>query len=162
MIKKIFPLLTSILIVGGCSNTEEVTLQTGTITIVATGPLFEGSNTGTYAWDLIVEDYISGISGAEDIKEARLQSVTLSSSNIDLVSDLTLQMAGEHTGMQKVAYMDSEGQIQVADKQKNLASFFSDNHRTIVADFNINDDWYDDFEIKAELVFTLQVSTKNN
>jgi hypothetical protein len=162
MIKKIILLFTSFIIATACSNTEEVVFQTGTINILASGPLFEGSNTGTFDWNLIMEDYIAGISGAEDIKEARLQSVVLKSTHMNLISDLTLQMAGENTGMQKLAYMDGEGKIQVANKQKNLASFFSDNHRTIVADFNINDDWYDDFAIEAELIFTLQVSTKNN
>ncbi|MCH8546024.1 MAG: hypothetical protein LAT54_04770 [Cryomorphaceae bacterium] len=143
----------------GCSTSEEVKWSTSTLTVTATGPLFEGSNTGTYEWDIDLTKAIDGIEDLSQLSEARLIEIKVSAEEPDMVEDVTIQLAGEKSGMQKVAFMDGSGKIQVAEKQENLASFFQDKYPTVVADFNLLDDWFDDFIFDVELTFTFKIKS---
>ncbi len=143
----------------GCSPSEQLEWSTSKVTISAAGPLFEGSNTGTFDWSFDLVEEIEGLDNMENILEARLLSIELYPEDVDVLEDVTIQLAGEKTGMQKIAFMNSDGSVQVADKQENLASFFLDNYPTLVADFNLLDDWFDDYIIEAKLVFELKIKT---
>lgn len=144
----------------GCSSSEEVKWSTESLTVTAAGPLFEGSNTGTYEWDIDLTKAIEGLNDLSQLSEARLVDISVKAEDPDMVEDVTIQLAGEKSGMQKVAFMDGSGKIQVAEKQENLASFFQDKYPTVVADFNILDDWFDDFIFDVELTFTFKVKAQ--
>lgn len=146
-------------VLASCSSSEELEWSTSSVTISAVGPLFEGSNTGTFEWSYDLVEEIDGLDNLEDILNARLVSIELTPDDVDVLEDVTIQLAGEKTGMQKIAFMNADGNVQVAEKQENLASFFLDNYPTLVADFNLLDDWYDDYNIEAKLVFLFNVKT---
>lgn len=143
----------------GCSPTEEVEWSTETLSITATGPLFEGSNTGTHGWKTDLTKAIDGLDDLKNLVEARLISIEIKPEDVDVLEDVTIQLAGEKTGMQKIAFMSAGGVVQVANQQENLASFFLDNHPTLVADFNMLDDWFDDYIIEAKLTFLFKINT---
>ncbi len=153
-------ILSLTILLFGCSSSEEVKWSTESLTVTASGPLFEGSNTGTYEWDIDLTKALEGLDDLSQLSEARLLDITVKAEDPDMVEDVTIQLAGEKSGMQKVAFMDGSGKIQVAEKQENLASFFQDKYPTIVADFNILDDWFDDFIFDVELTFTFKIKAQ--
>ncbi|MCC5917930.1 MAG: hypothetical protein JJU02_11460 [Cryomorphaceae bacterium] len=158
--KKFFIAALGFILFQSCSPTEQVEFHSGTITLTAMGPLFEGSNTATFEWDIDMLKMVSGLEDVNDIKKARLTEITISIEDAALVENLTIQLASKNYGMQKVGFMDAVQNVQVADKQENLASFFQDEYPTVVADFNILEDYYDDFVIEAELMFELTLTAK--
>ncbi len=153
-------ILSLTILLFGCSSSEEVKWSTESLTVTASGPLFEGSNTGTYEWDIDLTKALEGLDDLSQLSEARLLDITVKAEDPDMVEDVTIQLAGEKSGMQKVAFMDGSGKIQVAEKQENLASFFQDKYPTVVADFNILDDWFDDFIFDVELTFTFKIKAQ--
>ena len=148
-----------ITIFSACTSSQQMEWTTDKVSIVATGPLFEGANTGTFDWSFDLAAALEGLEKVEDLMEARLVSIELIPEAAEVLEDITIQLAGEQAGMQKVAFMDAAGNIQVAEKQENLASFFQDNYPTLVADFNLVEDWYDDYSIEARLTFSFKVRT---
>jgi hypothetical protein len=159
MKKLVFALFVGALLVS-CSATETHTLDTDFLTLTAEGPLFEGNNTATLDWN--VEDGFWGENlHPSMIKSAKVAALKVEVQSIDAgIRDITIQLAGQNLGMQKIAFFDESGSVNLASKQENLASFFTDSYPTIVADFDLTEDFYDDLEIRVKLRFEFEVTVK--
>jgi hypothetical protein len=146
--------------VAACSTTETHTLETDFLVLTAEGPLFEGNNTATLDWK--ADDAFWGENlRAEDIKSAKVSAAKVEVESADGgIRDVTIQLAGQDLGMQKIAFFDEDGNVNLASKQENLASFFTDSYPTVVADFDLAEDFYDDLEIRVKLRFEVEAAAK--
>ncbi len=153
----ITPLILSLLLVG-CTTTESAEIETSSLILTAEGPLFEGNNTATLEWS--PDNSFWGENKPENLKSAKVRLIDITLLSDDAaIKDVTIQFAGEKTGMQKIAFMDANGSVNIADKQENLASFFQDNFATIVADFDLSEDYYDDLKIEVKIIFQMEFTT---
>jgi hypothetical protein len=147
--------------------TATVTGEIKGILILAEAPLFEGANTAIGEWDIDLTA-LTGQEGlrAEDLKNARIKSVTLSlddPENEGLLEQITLQLTAPSSDMKKVAFLNpvptngTTYTLQVAETQKNLVELFQQGLVTVVADVNIREDYDDDLRLLIDIQFELDV-----
>jgi hypothetical protein len=145
----------------GCTGGgEKISLESGTVLLVAPGPLYEGSNTAIVEWTPDQGD----VSGKE-ITSARVSKIRLTGSGeyADLFSDITFSLAAPGADMRRVGVLnpvvvgDSTWELQVAEEQKNIEDFFKGKPITLVADVNLKRDLEADLKLTAEVVFETEV-----
>jgi len=150
-----------------CTESQTITFQTAPITLVALGPLFEGTNTAQGDFSPHIADYLKqqGLAPSS-LQNATLQKVFLTlpdSLPSDLVSEITLQLAADQVDMQKVAVLNPvpAGQTQltlsVAQEQKKIADLLQQNKMLLVADVNLKKDMGADWQATAVLEFLLTI-----
>jgi hypothetical protein len=144
----------------GCTRGgEQLSLETGKVVLVASGPLFEGSNTATAEWTPARES-VEG----KKITSARVSKIRLTGTGLyaDLFSDITFSLAASGADMRRVGVLnpvavgDSTWELQVAEEQKNIEDFFEGKPITLVADVNLNRDLDADLNLIAEVVFVTE------
>jgi len=151
-----------------CSSSEVLSFTTGEVSILASGPLMEGSNTAQGEYQPALEQWLQskGASMA-DVREAKLLKASLllpDSMNSSLMSEITLHLAAEKADMQKVGVLNPvpEGQtglvLQTAQDQKNIADFLRQPSMTFVADINVKKDTLPDLHLKG--IFEFQITLK--
>jgi hypothetical protein len=154
---------------SSCSGeTKTYTVSTPELTLVAEGPLFEGSNTATAQWNFNAADFFDG----QDVKklkfqDAKVKYITLigcEGEELPLIDKVVVEMAAPETSMMRVAYLEEviepckEYTLGIADVQKGLEKFFQQSGITFVADLNIQDEEYwDDAELKIQIEFEFTV-----
>ncbi len=150
-----------------CTESQTITFKTAPITLVASGPLFEGSNTaqGDFSPNIAAFLQQQGLAPSS-LQNATLQKVSLvlpDSLHADLVSEITLQLAADQVDMQKVAVLNPvpAGQTQltlsVAQEQKKIADLLQQNKMLLVADVNLKKDLEADWQATAVLEFLLTI-----
>ncbi|MBM3918428.1 MAG: hypothetical protein FJ344_02835 [Sphingomonadales bacterium] len=135
---------------------EKLSMETGKVVLLASGPLYEGSNTATVEW-IPAPEAVSG----KKITSARVSKIRLMGSGeyADLFSDITFSLAAPGADMRRVGVLnpvavgDSIWELQVADEQKNIEDFFKGKPITLVADVNLKRDLEADLNLTAEVVF---------
>jgi len=151
----IFVLISASLL--GCTGAgEKLSLETGKVVLVASGPLYEGSNTATAEWTPVRES-VEG----KKITSARVSKIRLTGTGLyaDLFSDITFSLAATGADMCRVGVLnpvavgDSTWELQVAEEQKNIEDFFKGKPITLVADVNLKRDLEADLNLTAEVVF---------
>ncbi len=150
-----------------CTESQTITFKTAPIPLVASGPLFEGTNTAQGDFSPNIADYLKQQGLAlSSLENATLQKVSLTlpdSLNSDLVGEITLQLAADQVDMQKVAVLNPvpAGQTQltlnVAQEQKKIADLLRQNKMLLVADVNLKKDMEADWQATAVLEFLLTV-----
>lgn len=129
----LFVFASGIFFLISCTQQEVLTFSTDEVSMLASGPLMEGSNTAKGEFQPALEQWLKekGASLA-DVKEARLLKASLTlpdSMNSSLLSEITLHLAAEKADMQKVGVLNPvpEGQtaltLQVAQEQKTSLIF---------------------------------------
>jgi hypothetical protein len=161
-------IVSSLLLLTACSKQEVVTFNTGEVSMLASGPLMEGSNTAQGEFQPALEQWLKekGASLA-DVKDAKLVKASLTlpdSMNSSLLSEITLHLAAEKADMQKVGVLNPvpESQtalsLQVAQEQKHIADFLRQSTMTFVADINVKTDTMPDLPIKGVFEFQLTIN----
>ncbi len=149
-----------------CSNTETLTFDSEEVTLIAEGPLYDGSNTASADWTADLS--AMGIEAA-DIQSARVKTISITTANpedISLIQDITFQFAGKDVSMKQVGFLNpvpagsSTLNLQIADEQKGIAKFFQLPNMTWVSDINLNAEKEDNLELKVRLSFELEVKNK--
>lgn len=157
-----------ILIIGVTScateanNSKEFTVET---VLVASGPLFEGSN--TCQAELTAE--LSNFLKENDIKTEELVDVKLKScvitndklENFNILESVNLQIFSDNSPMQNVAVINpveenaKELNLKVAEIQEEIMPVLQEETCYIVADATIKEDLDDDLELNTKLVFSI-------
>lgn len=149
-----------------CSSSEVLSFTTEEVSMLASGPLMEGSNTAQGEYQPALEQWLHS-KGAKmaDVREAKLVKASFvlqDSMNSSLMSEITLQLAAEKADMQKVGVLNPvpEGQtrlvLQTAQEQKKIADFLRQPSMTFVADINIKKDTLPDLHLKG--IFEFQIT----
>lgn len=157
-------------LLSSCSGeTKTYTITTPELTLVAEGPLFEGSNTATFDWKFNAADYFDGRDPASlKFKEAKIKYITIigcgENETMPEIDEIVVEIAAPGTSMMRVGYLQqniepcTEYTMQVADIQKKLEDFFKQSGITFVADLNVLDEEYwDDAELKIKVEFEFTV-----
>lgn len=150
-----------------CTEPQTLTFKTPPIAMVASGPLFEGTNTAQGDFFPNIADYLKqqGLP-LSSLENATLQMVSFAlpdSLNSDIVGEITLQLAADQVDMQKVAVLNPvpAGQTQltlsVAQEQKKIAALLKQNKMLLVADVNLKKDLEADWQATAVLEFLLTI-----
>ena len=152
---------------SACTESQTITFKTAPIPLMASGPLFEGTNTAQGDFSPNIADYLKQQGLAlSSLENATLQKVSLTltdSLNSDLVGEITLQLAADQVDMQKVAVLNPvpAGQtlltLNVAQEQKKIADLLRQNKMLLVADVNLKKDMESDWQATAVLEFLLTV-----
>lgn len=157
-------IITSSAILVSCGETELAAMKTQQIKIEVEGPLFEGVNTGTF--DFNFQDVLPEGKQKEAVEEALLKSVKIivDTASFPVPSSFTLSLASPNTSMKECGFLNeaklnSEGkyEIKLAKDQDFLSDVLQDKSQTIVVDFNIAEDWYDNYSIKAEIDWEIKL-----
>lgn len=149
-----------------CSSTEVLSFTTEEVSMLASGPLMEGSNTAQGEYQPALEKWLqSKGANMSDVREVRLVKASFmlpDSMNSSLMSEITLHLAAEKADMQKVGVLNPvpEGQtglvLQTAQEQKKIADFLRQPSMTFVADINVKKDTLPDLHLKG--IFEFQIT----
>jgi hypothetical protein len=155
---------------SSCSGeTKTYTVTTPELTLIAEGPLFEGSNTATADWKFNAADFFDGRDPASlKFKEAKIKYITIigcdENETMPEIDEIVVEIAAPGTSMMRVGYLQQniepcmEYSMQVADIQKNLEDFFKQSGITFVADLNVLDEEYwENAELKIKMEFEFSV-----
>lgn len=134
------------------------------IILVAEGPLFEGSNTlqATTSIDL---SKLSNSTRAENVHGGRISKIVLSSNDstgFDMLNNIIVQVVSDKAGMVQIGVLNpiekgkSEIILNVA-KDADLTDIFKQSDITIVADADLIGDRDSNLEIKAQLLFDVEL-----
>jgi len=158
------------LITFSCSEETKIyTITTPELTLVAEGPLFEGSNTATADWKFTAADFFDGKDPESlKFKDAKIKYITIIGCDESVlkpqIDEIIIEITAPEISMMKVAHLQEniepclEYEMQVADVQKNLEQFFKQNGITFVGDVNILDEEYwDNLELKIQVEFEFTV-----
>lgn len=144
------------------NNSKEFIINT---TLVAGGPLFEGSNTCQAELTTELSSFLeeNGIK-KEELVDVKLVSCVITSDqfdNFDIIESVNLQMFSDNFPMQNVAVANpvevntKEINLKVAAIQEQIMPVLQEETCYIVADATIKEDMDDDLELKTKLVFSI-------
>ncbi len=167
-----FASLASICLLGlyQCAPEETVqkTFKMDGISVVASGPLFSGSNTaqGNCTPDL------NGWMKKEGLESNQIRTAQLISATVHLpdtgfnasLETLSLLFAGEKLDMQTLGVLNpvpadqSSLQVSVAETQEQMDAWLKQPEFTVVLDSGLVDDSENDLELTVDLAFSIIVS----
>lgn len=158
----------AILLLGlaSCGAPERLTMESGPVSLVAAGPLFEGSNTAQGTWTAGLEAFLAerGYSTGQ-LREARLVSARISgadSTSLRGIRSVSVQWVGGDLGMQQVAVRNplpadsAAAQLTVAAEQRKLDELLRSGAITVVADLDLAADQESDRHVIGS--FTLELT----
>jgi hypothetical protein len=160
--------LASTAFLSSCGSTESIENKSISVEVIASGPLFEGSNTATGTYEV----NLSELTGIPDFDVSNLKNVTIESAALKTSSDLItagisqigLSLTSKNADMQQVAFANEEQIIgnqatfKLATELKDLAKYFQDDKLTIVTDMILQDDVEEDFT--GTILITLNLEIK--
>lgn len=146
-----------------CSvQTETHQLTTPVLDLKAPGPLFQGSNTATATWEFSLKDLFPEKEGEFIIEKATITAITIQprpSLEYPKIGKIVVEMKSKYTSMNRIGLLETNLQtdksydLQVADKQEEVAVALTDERITFVGDFDMLDE-----EFYEDVIFDLQVS----
>ncbi len=139
-------------------------------TLIASGPLFEGSNTcqadmTAELMKFMEENKIK----KEDLVDIKLTSCTILSDQLtdfNLIESISLQLMSDNSPMQTVAVINpieensKELSLKIADIQEEITPILLDDNLLIIADAILKEDLDDDLELSCKLVFSINYYKK--
>lgn len=159
------PLAIAALVLCSCQKQERLVHVSDPIELVASGPLFEGTNTAQAEWSHDLEAYLKEHGHTmKDLREARLTSATLSSTDstgLHGIRSATVQWVGSGRPMLQMAVRNPIPQdsttvlLTVATEQPDVAELLRTGPLTVVADLDIDAD--SDFDRRVIGRFTLEM-----
>jgi hypothetical protein len=158
----VFLLVSLISCSNEANNSKEFTIET---TLVAGGPLFEGSNTCQAELTTELSSFLeeNGIK-KEELVDVKLTSCVITSDqfeNLNLIESINMQMFSDNFPMQNVAVANpveenvKEVSLKIADIQEQIMPVLQEETCYIVADVTIKEDLEDDLELNTKLVFSI-------
>ncbi len=144
------------------NNSEDFVIET---TLVASGPLFEGSNTCQAELTTELSSFLEkhGIT-KEQLVDVKLKSCIITSDqleNFNLLESVNLQLFSDNFPMQNVAVANpveentKEINLKVAAIQEQIMPVLQEEVCYVVADATIKEDLDDDLALKTKLTFSI-------
>jgi hypothetical protein len=153
---------------SACTEPERIVYESGPIPMVASGPLFEGTNTAQGEWTTGLEAFLKAQGHAlKDLREARLTSASLSgadSTGLQGIRSASVQWVGGDQGMQQVAVRNplpaepGTVALTVATEQPDLAALLRAGTLTVVADLDLDADSEADRHVIGSFTLELTVT----
>lgn len=146
---------------------ENQTLSLNDIEVLASGPLFMGSNTAQGSCRPQLEDWMKekGLQPSQ-IRDVRLESATVQLPDTGLavpLESISLLFAADELDMQTLGVLNpvpenqNPVQINVAEVQKTMIGWLEQEEFTAVLDCGLGEDLMDDLRLTLDLEFSLIV-----
>ena len=152
-----------VIVFWGCGESEPIQTDVQKLETIAVGPLFEGVNTATVEFDF-QKILPTGVK-KEQLTEVRIKSIQLSLVNTEAPTpnSFTVLLASPNTSMKECGFLKEESikinnyKVSLAEEQEFLVEILQDKMQTLVIDFNLEGDWYDDLSITAAIDWELKI-----
>jgi hypothetical protein len=144
-----------------CSSPKPIEIGEHKIQATATGPLFTGVNTATA--DFKIQDLLPEGVDIEQLSSAKIKSIIVrpeSESAPEVLSYTTLLSSPEED-MNQFAFLNqpdkTTASLTIAEDQSFIIDMLKDSSQTLVIDFNLKEDWYEDwiFDVVIEWELTI-------
>lgn len=164
LIRKILAASFVVTLLMACGELESIKTEPQNITLEAVGPLFEGINTATF--DFNFQDVLPDGKTKESLGDVLFKSVKLKvdTGEFPAPTSFTLSIASPNTSMKEFGFLndvklDENGQylIQLTNEQEFLIKALKDKSQTLVVDFNLTEDWYDNYTVTAEIDWDIKL-----
>lgn len=149
-------------VLWGCGKSEPIQTDVQKLETIAVGPLFEGINTATVEFD--IQNILPKEVKKEQLSEVRIKSIqlSLSDSAAPVPNSFTVLLASPNTSMKECGFIQEESikldnyNVSLAKEQEFLEEILQDKMQTIVIDFDLNEEWFDDYTITASIDWELK------
>lgn len=160
---KIQTLLLCVFVLMGCGKSEPIQTDFQKLETFAVGPLFEGINTATVEFD--IQNILPKEVKKEQISEVRIKSIQLGlvDSAAPVPNSFTVLLASPKTSMKECGFILEESikmnnyNASLAEEQEFLVEILQDEMQTLVIDFDLKEDWFDDYKITATINWELKI-----
>ena len=150
------------LVLWGCGKSESIQTDVQKLETIAVGPLFEGINTATVEFD--IQNILPKEVKKEQLSEVRIKSIqlSLSDSAAPFPNSFTVLLASPNTSMKECGFILEESikmnnyNVSLAKEQEFLEEILQDKMQTLVIDFDLNEEWFDDYTITASIDWELK------
>jgi hypothetical protein len=100
----------------------------------------------------------------EQLSEVRIKSIqlSLSDSAAPVPNSFTVLLASPNTSMKECGFIQEESikldnyNVSLAKQQEFLEEILQDKMQTLVIDFDLNEEWFDDYTITASIDWELK------
>ena len=152
----------SVLVLWGCGKSEPIQTDVQKLETIAVGPLFEGVNTATVEFD--IQNVLPKEVEKEQLSEVRIKSIQLSllDSAAPVPNSFTVLLASPNTSMKECGFIQEESikmnnyNVSLAEEQEFLVEILQDKMQTLVIDFDLKEDWFDDYTVTATIDWELK------
>ena len=159
---KIQLLALAALVLSGCGKPELIQTDVQKLETIALGPLFEGVNTATVEFD--IQKVLPKEVKKEQLSDVRIKSIqlSLSDSAAPVPNSFTVLLASPNTSMKECGFIQEESikmnnyNVSLAKEQEFLEEILQDKMQTLVIDFDLKDDWFDDYTVTAAIDWELK------
>ncbi len=154
----------AILVLSSCGSKISKPYEVNDVTLIAEGPLFEGSNTLQATTELDLSK-AADWAKADNVHGCKISKIVLSTEDslgFDMLNNIIVQVVSEKAGMVQIGVLNpiEKGQKQITlnvAKDADLKHIFEQKDMTIVADADLIGDRDANLEIKAQLLFDLEL-----
>lgn len=152
----------SVLVLWGCGKSEPIQTDVQKLETIAVGPLFEGINTATVEFD--IQKVLPKEVKKEQLSEVRIKSIQLGllDSAAPVPNSFTVLLASPNTSMKECGFIQEESikmnnyNVSLAGEQEFLVEILQDKMQTLVIDFDLKEDWFDDYTVTATIDWELK------
>lgn len=152
----------SVLVLWGCGKSEPIQTDVQKLETIAVGPLFEGINTATVEFD--IQKVLPKEVKKEQLSEVRIKSIQLGllDSASPVPNSFTVLLASPNTSMKECGFIQEESikmnnyNVSLAGEQEFLVEILQDKMQTLVIDFDLKEDWFDDYTVTATIDWELK------
>jgi hypothetical protein len=157
-----------IIFLSACSvETETHIIETPTLDLNMTGPLFQGPNTATATWVYKLSELFPEAGSEIDIEDVRISTIKIiPKDGIEYpeLGKVVMEMKPKNNGMSRIALLETNfdttmpNSLNVAEIQEDFDDAFEDERLTFVADFDmITEEYFED--LSFELIVTFEIET---
>jgi len=150
-----------VLLLLSCGTVTTLEVPNQKISVKAVGPLFEGVNTATANFNF--KDLLPQNTDLKSIHSAKIQEFKL----VPIVDEFpenkgfTALLASPNSSMQEFGFSSAlktdESNFKLAENQEFLIEILKDSSQTLVIDFTLTEDLYDNLEFEAEIKWSIQL-----
>jgi len=150
-----------LLLLSSCGTVTTLDVPNQKISVKAIGPLFEGVNTATANFKF--KDLLPENTKLSDIHSAKIEAFKLLPSTEDFPANkgFTALLAAPNYSMQEFGFSNAlktdKLNFKLAEDQAFLKNILKDSSQTLVIDFTLNEDLYDNLEFEAEIKWNIQL-----
>ena len=151
-----------VLVLWGCSKSEPIKTDVQKLETIAVGPLFEGVNTATVEFD--IQKVLPEEVKKEQLSEVRIKSIQLglADSTAPVPNSFTVLLASPNTSMKECGFIQEDSikmnnyNVSLAEEQDFLLEILQDKMQTLVIDFNLEGEYFDDYAVTAAIDWELK------
>ncbi len=155
-------LVLCVLVLWGCGKSEPIQTDVQKLETIAVGPLFEGVNTATVEFD--IQNILPKEVKKEQLSDVRIKSIHLSLADSDapVPNSFTVLLASPNTSMKECGFIQEESikmnnyNVSLAEEQDFLLEILQDKMQTLVIDFDLEGEYFDDYAVTAAIDWELK------